>query len=106
MTDENPTPPAAPEETLAAVPAASQEQVDAHAGVLDAHTEQIGSHEAWLAELERNLGDRIDRLEARIGVRTAADTDDPQKPKSMAKNDDGLEGGHAGPGTGDGPAGG
>lgn len=73
------------------------------AAVLDSHAEKIAE-----------LGGRIDELEAeltRVGSAVNANADrgkpaaDGATPASTAANEQGLQPGHAGLGTGDGPAG-
>lgn len=88
-----------------APPASSSSDPTAVAAVLDAHAETIGAHETRLGELEAELARMWEAITNGAG-RSAKPTPDGATPPSLAVDPEtGMAPGHAGAGTGDGPAG-
>lgn len=81
-------------------------RVDAHESTLEEITAKLGQLGRWLGELEQTIADRLGALESKVSGGNATGKPSADVPASMAKDPDtGVAPGHAGPGTGDGPAG-
>lgn len=85
--------------------------IAAHAATIETQAATLGEHESRFAELEAELErtkERVEEFLTSILERLegkAGPAEDGTTPASLAANEDGLQPGHAGLGTGDGPAG-
>lgn len=86
-------------------------ELESAKAAVDAHTDQLRENDTRVSELEQEvdtLGSQLRQLQSTLNHDAARNTGpapDGTTPNSLAANDDGLQPGHAGLGTGDGPAG-